>query len=229
MHTVIKCFTYGVRTSSRQRGKGLISNGRVFRMGAPNALSLSPRVYLSLSDGVLGRGSRGVQAGEFAHSSGGAALTMWVPAPADESPSFFIFSHCDHPLSRDVSHRRRRRRCLARVLHGPRHCLHELVYYGPEIFELAETRSGDLSDPAYIAARINATAAARLGIDSGARKQQFGRFLAPHLTSSTGPTSPIVPFLQCLSAFEHLGDPAILPVECSSARRHACRPGRTRR
>src|SRR6266496_3285900 len=35
------------------------------------------------------------------------------------------------------------------------HCVQELVYYGQEIFELAELQ-GDLSDPAYIAARDHA-------------------------------------------------------------------------
>src|SRR6266446_5097492 len=44
------------------------------------------------------------------------------------------------------------------------HCVQELVYYGQEIFELAEM-AGDLSDPPYIAARNHATAAARAGID----------------------------------------------------------------
>ncbi len=44
------------------------------------------------------------------------------------------------------------------------HCVQELVYYGQEIFELAEMQ-GDLSDPTYIAARSHATAAARAGID----------------------------------------------------------------
>ena len=33
------------------------------------------------------------------------------------------------------------------------HCHAELVYYGQEIFELAESTSGDLTDPDYVAAR----------------------------------------------------------------------------
>ena len=66
------------------------------------------------------------------------------------------------------------------------HCVQELVYYGQEIFELAETE-GDLSDPAYIAARGHATAAARAGIDGAMTRDDLDAIVAPHLTNSTGP------------------------------------------
>src|SRR5439155_16921211 len=45
------------------------------------------------------------------------------------------------------------------------HCVQELVYYGQEIFELAQMTSGDLNDPSYVAARNHARSAARGGID----------------------------------------------------------------
>src|SRR5229473_3104126 len=66
------------------------------------------------------------------------------------------------------------------------HCVQELVYYGQEIFELAEME-GDLSDPTYIAARNHATAAARAGIDGAMMRDDLDAIVAPHLTNSTGP------------------------------------------
>jgi amidase len=66
------------------------------------------------------------------------------------------------------------------------HCVQELVYYGQEIFELAEM-AGDLSDPTYIAARNHATAAARAGIDGAMMRDDLDAIVAPHLTNSTGP------------------------------------------
>src|SRR5437867_1190188 len=66
------------------------------------------------------------------------------------------------------------------------HCVQELVYYGQEIFELAEPL-GDLTDPAYIAARSHATSAARAGIDDAMARDDLDAIVAPHLTNSTGP------------------------------------------
>src|SRR5439155_5764357 len=66
------------------------------------------------------------------------------------------------------------------------HCVQELVYYGQEIFELAEMQ-GDLSDPTYIAARNHATVAARAGIDGAMMRDDLDAIVAPHLTNSTGP------------------------------------------
>jgi amidase len=66
------------------------------------------------------------------------------------------------------------------------HCVQELVYYGQEIFELAEMQ-GDLSDPTYIAARNHATGAARAGIDDAMARDDLDAIVAPHLTNSTGP------------------------------------------
>jgi len=66
------------------------------------------------------------------------------------------------------------------------HCVQELVYYGQEIFELAEAE-GDLSDPTYIAARNHATATARAGIDDAMERDDLDAIVAPHLTNSTGP------------------------------------------
>ncbi len=46
------------------------------------------------------------------------------------------------------------------------HCEAEMPYYGQEIFEIAESTSGDLNDPVYLAARANCLLQSRtLGID----------------------------------------------------------------
>ena len=47
-----------------------------------------------------------------------------------------------------------------------RHCPAEMPYYGQEIFEIADSTSGDLTDPAYLAARANCLLLSRAqGID----------------------------------------------------------------
>jgi amidase len=67
------------------------------------------------------------------------------------------------------------------------HCPQELVYYGQEIFELAQQTSGDLNDPTYLAARTHARNAARSGIDNAIAADHLDAIVAPHLTNSTGP------------------------------------------
>src|SRR6266576_530827 len=67
------------------------------------------------------------------------------------------------------------------------HCPEELVYYGQEIFELAESTSGDLTDPVYLAARTHARNTARAGIDGALMRDDLEAIVAPHLTNSTGP------------------------------------------
>src|SRR5213079_92172 len=67
------------------------------------------------------------------------------------------------------------------------HCVQELVYYGQEIFELADQTSGDLSDPDYVAARTHATGTAQAGIDGAIARDRLDAIVAPHLTNSTGP------------------------------------------
>jgi amidase len=67
------------------------------------------------------------------------------------------------------------------------HCVQELVYYGQEIFELAQATQGGLTDPAYLAARSHATNTARAGIDGALSADNLDAIVAPHLTNSTGP------------------------------------------
>ena len=67
------------------------------------------------------------------------------------------------------------------------HCIQELVYYGQEIFEIADQLPGYPNDPTYVAARNHARTAARSGIDNAIASENLDAIVAPHLTNSTGP------------------------------------------
>ena len=64
------------------------------------------------------------------------------------------------------------------------HCREELKYYGQELFEMADATSGDLTDPAYLAARSHARTAARSGIDNALARDDLDAIVAPHLTNT---------------------------------------------
>jgi amidase len=87
-------------------------------------------------------------------------------------------------------------------------CPQELVYYGQEIFELAEMTSGDLNDPSYIAARNHATSTARAGIDGAMARDHLDAIVAPHLTNSTGPAVAGYPNLSMPVGVRSSGRPA---------------------
>jgi len=88
------------------------------------------------------------------------------------------------------------------------HCHAELVYYGQEIFELAESTSGDLTDPDYVAARTHATGTARSGIDGALARDGLDAIVAPHLTNSTGPAVSGYPNLSLPVGVRTSGRPA---------------------
>src|SRR6266446_3507450 len=88
------------------------------------------------------------------------------------------------------------------------HCPAELVYYGQEIFELAESTSGDLSDPVYLAARTHARNTARSGIDNALAADNLDAIVAPHLTNSTGPAVAGYPNLSLPVGIRASGKPA---------------------
>jgi amidase len=67
------------------------------------------------------------------------------------------------------------------------HCPEELVYYGQELWEMAEARSGDLNDPTRVAARSKALQEARSGIDNALAHDNLDAIVAPHLTNTTAP------------------------------------------
>ncbi|MCA1481433.1 amidase, partial [Bradyrhizobium sp. NBAIM08] len=63
-------------------------------------------------------------------------------------------------------------------------CAEELVWYGQEIFELAEATSGNLRDPEYLAAVATTRNFGRRVID-GYRRQGFDAVLTPSTSSAT--------------------------------------------
>src|SRR5881397_3378081 len=88
------------------------------------------------------------------------------------------------------------------------HCPAELVYYGQEIFEIAESTSGDLTDPVYLAARTHARNTARSGIDTALATDDLDAIVAPHLTNSTGPAVAGYPNLSLPVGIRASGRPA---------------------
>jgi amidase len=88
------------------------------------------------------------------------------------------------------------------------HCQQELVYYGQEIFELAEQTSGYPTDPIYVAARTHARNTARSGIDNALAAQKLDAIVAPHLTNSTGPAVSGYPNLSLPVGIRDNGRPA---------------------
>jgi len=87
------------------------------------------------------------------------------------------------------------------------HCVQELVYYGQEIFEMAEPL-GDLNDPVYLAARTHATGAAQAGIDDALARDRLDAIVAPHLTNSTGPAVAGYPNFSMPVGIRNSGRPA---------------------
>jgi len=88
------------------------------------------------------------------------------------------------------------------------HCEQELVYYGQEIFELAEPLIGYPNDPNYIAARTHALNTARSGIDNALTNDDLDAIVAPHLTNSTGPAVAGYPNLSLPVGIRDNGRPA---------------------
>jgi amidase len=88
------------------------------------------------------------------------------------------------------------------------HCTQELVYYGQELFEMAQMTSGDLNDPTYLAARNHARNSARAGIDGAMTRDNLDAIVAPHLTNSTGPAVAGYPNLSMPVGIRSSGRPA---------------------
>jgi len=88
------------------------------------------------------------------------------------------------------------------------HCEQELVYYGQEIFELAEQTSGYPTNPIYVAARTHATNTARAGINNALAADNLDAIVAPHLTNSTGPAVSGYPNLSLPVGIRDSGRPA---------------------
>jgi amidase len=90
------------------------------------------------------------------------------------------------------------------------HCRQELVYYGQDIFELAEQTHGYPTNPMYVAARTHAQYLARSGIDNALAAQNLDAIVAPHLTNSTGPAVAGYPNLSLPVGIRPNGRPAAM-------------------
>jgi amidase len=88
------------------------------------------------------------------------------------------------------------------------HCQQELVYYGQEIFELAEQTHGYPTNPMYVHARTHAQHLARSGIDTALVTNNLDAIVAPHLTNSTAPAVAGYPNLSLPVGIRPNGRPA---------------------
>jgi amidase len=87
--------------------------------------------------------------------------------------------------------RRTRLRSLADVIaFNNEHCAAEMKYFGQELFELAESTSGDLSDPEYLAARARCVQATRAeGIDAALSRNRLDAIVAPSYSFASTPAA----------------------------------------
>jgi amidase len=105
--------------------------------------------------------------------------------------------------------RHTRMRTLADLIaFNNRFCRVELAFYGQELFEMSEATSGDLTDPAYLAARATAFSAARSGIDNALAADKLDAIVAPHLTNTTAPAVSGYPSLALPVGITEAGKPA---------------------
>jgi amidase len=70
------------------------------------------------------------------------------------------------------------------------HCSQEMEYFGQEIFELAESTSGDLSDPDYLAARaLCVRLTRREGIDGAMKRDDLDAIVSPTYSFASSPAA----------------------------------------
>jgi len=70
------------------------------------------------------------------------------------------------------------------------HCAQEMKYFGQEVFDLAESTSGDLSDPAYLDARALCLQLSRAeGIDRVLREDTVDAIVAPSYSFASSPAA----------------------------------------
>ena len=67
------------------------------------------------------------------------------------------------------------------------HCPVEMKYFGQELFEISESTSGNLNDPAYLAARANSATLTRNGINGAL--QQVDAIVAPTYSFASSPAA----------------------------------------
>jgi amidase len=70
------------------------------------------------------------------------------------------------------------------------HCPEEMQYFGQELFELAESTSGNLSDPLYLGARAYSFASAGPGgIDAALQRDGLDAIVAPSYSFASSPAA----------------------------------------
>ena len=70
------------------------------------------------------------------------------------------------------------------------HCPAEMTYFGQEIFELADSTSGDLTDPDYLAARALCIELTRAqGIDAALQRDHLDAIVAPTYSFASSPAA----------------------------------------
>ena len=70
------------------------------------------------------------------------------------------------------------------------HCPAEMKYFGQEVFEMAQATSGDLNDPAYLAARHDNLLFARTnGIDAALQRDHLDAIVAPSYSFASSPAA----------------------------------------
>jgi amidase len=70
------------------------------------------------------------------------------------------------------------------------HCTEEMKYFGQQLFEMADATSGNLLDPAYVAARANCLRLTRReGIDRVLKQDRVDAIIAPTYSYATSPAA----------------------------------------
>ena len=70
------------------------------------------------------------------------------------------------------------------------HCPAEMSYFGQELFEIAESTSGDLTDPEYLAARaFSLQSAGPQGIDAAIARDRLDAIVAPTYSFASSPAA----------------------------------------
>jgi amidase len=70
------------------------------------------------------------------------------------------------------------------------HCPAEMKYFGQELFEIADSTSGDLTDPTYLAARANCVLLSRAeGIDAALLRDNLDALIAPSYSFASSPAA----------------------------------------
>lgn len=83
------------------------------------------------------------------------------------------------------------------------HCPAEMKYFGQELFEISESTSGDLTDPAYLAARANSATLTRTGIDGALQ----------HVDAIVAPTYSFASSVAAVAGYPNISIPVGLTPE----------------